>query len=178
MDAVVVVSAPPDLQRARVLARPGMTQERLDAFSPRQMPDAEKRAQADFVVETDKGLDHAFDQVRRSWRSLARAAPSKGPAQLQNIREIVFDTETTGFDPATATASSRSAASSWWIIFRPGAAIQPTSTRNGTCRWMPARSRPFQRNSSPTSRSSPMSWRNSWNSSATRCWSSTMPAST
>jgi len=65
MDAVVVVSAPPDLQRARALSRPGMTPERLDGILARQMPDAEKRAQADFVVETDKGLDHAFDQVRK-----------------------------------------------------------------------------------------------------------------
>ena len=65
MDAVVVVSAPQQVQRARVLSREGMTQDRLDGILARQMPDAEKRAQADFVVETDKGLDHAFDQVRK-----------------------------------------------------------------------------------------------------------------
>jgi dephospho-CoA kinase len=64
MDAVVVVSAPAALQRARVLARDGMTPEKLDHILSRQMPDAEKRAKAHFVVETDKGLDHAFAQVK------------------------------------------------------------------------------------------------------------------
>ncbi len=65
MDAVVVVSAPQELQRARVLAREGMTPEKLDHILSRQMPDAEKRAKAHFVVETDKGLDHAFEQVKK-----------------------------------------------------------------------------------------------------------------
>jgi dephospho-CoA kinase len=65
MDAVVVVSAPADVQRARVLDREGMTAEKLDHILSRQMPDAEKRAQAHFVVETGKGLDHAFQQVRQ-----------------------------------------------------------------------------------------------------------------
>lgn len=64
MDAVVVASAPQDLQRARAMARPGMTAEKLDAILARQTPDAEKRAQADFVVETDRGTDHAFEQVK------------------------------------------------------------------------------------------------------------------
>lgn len=65
MDAVVVVSAPGELQRARVLERPGMTADKLDHILSRQMPDAEKRAKAHFVVETDKGLDHAFEQVKK-----------------------------------------------------------------------------------------------------------------
>jgi len=64
MDAVVVVSAPDDIQRSRVLARPGMTADKLDHILSRQVPDAEKRAQAHFVVETQHGLDHAFDQVK------------------------------------------------------------------------------------------------------------------
>jgi dephospho-CoA kinase len=63
-DAVVVVSAPHHLQRERVLARPGMSADRLDQILSRQTPDAEKRAKAHFVVETDKGLDHAFEQVK------------------------------------------------------------------------------------------------------------------
>ena len=64
MDAVVVVSAPAYVQRARVLSRPGMTEDKLDYILSRQMPDAEKRAQAHFVVETDQGLDHALAQVK------------------------------------------------------------------------------------------------------------------
>ncbi len=65
MDAVVVVSADPEIQRARVLARPGMTAERFAAILERQTPDAEKRRRADFVIDTGRGLDAARDQVRR-----------------------------------------------------------------------------------------------------------------
>jgi dephospho-CoA kinase len=64
MDAVVVVSAPSDVQRLRVLARPGMSAEALDHVLARQIPDVDKRARAHFVVETDKGLEHAFEQVK------------------------------------------------------------------------------------------------------------------
>lgn len=64
VDAVVVVSAPPHIQRARVLERPGMTEEKLDQILSRQTPDEEKRAKAHYVVVTDKGLDHAFEQVK------------------------------------------------------------------------------------------------------------------
>ena len=64
LDAVVVVSAPSEVQRARVLARPGMTEEKFQALHARQMPDAQKRAQAHYVVMTDKGLDHAREQVK------------------------------------------------------------------------------------------------------------------
>jgi dephospho-CoA kinase len=63
MDAVVVVSAPPEQQRERVLARPGMTPERLDAILARQMHDAEKRAKAHFVVDTGRGIEAARVQV-------------------------------------------------------------------------------------------------------------------
>ena len=65
LDAVVVVSAPAEVQRQRVLARPGMTADRLAALIARQTPDAEKRARADFVVDTGQGLDHARAQVRQ-----------------------------------------------------------------------------------------------------------------
>jgi dephospho-CoA kinase len=63
MDAVVVVSAPETMQRERVLARPGMSPERLDAILAQQMADAEKRARAHFVVDTGRGLQSARAQV-------------------------------------------------------------------------------------------------------------------
>jgi dephospho-CoA kinase len=63
VDAVVVASAPADMQRERVLARPGMTPERLDAILAQQMADAEKRARAHFVVDTSRGLAPARAQV-------------------------------------------------------------------------------------------------------------------
>lgn len=64
VDAVVVVSAPEHVQQARVLARPGMTAEKFEALKSRQSSDAEKRQQAHYVVMTDKGLDHAREQVK------------------------------------------------------------------------------------------------------------------
>jgi dephospho-CoA kinase len=64
VDAVVVVTAPADVQAARVLARPGMTRERFEAILARQTPDAEKRRRADFVVDTGEGLDAARARVR------------------------------------------------------------------------------------------------------------------
>jgi dephospho-CoA kinase len=63
VDAVVVVSAPAEVQRARVLARPGMTEARLAAILAAQMPDAEKRQRAHFIVDTSQGLDQARGQV-------------------------------------------------------------------------------------------------------------------
>jgi len=77
MDAIVVVSAPPDVQRARVLARAGMNEESLDHILARQMPDVDKRARAHFVVETDKGLDHALEQVKSIVAALRQRASGK-----------------------------------------------------------------------------------------------------
>jgi dephospho-CoA kinase len=80
VDAVVVVSAPHHVQRERVLARPGMTPDKLDHILSRQVPDAEKRAKAHFVVETEYGLDHAFEQVKEIVKALHKrrlAARSK-----------------------------------------------------------------------------------------------------
>jgi dephospho-CoA kinase len=71
VDAVVVVSAPPEVQRARVLERPGMTVDKLEAILARQMPDAEKRARADFVVDTSQGFDAARAQVRAILAAIA-----------------------------------------------------------------------------------------------------------
>ena len=64
VDAVVVATAPHHVQRARVLARPGMTETKFKALLARQMNDAEKRAQAHYLVMTDKGLDHGRQQVK------------------------------------------------------------------------------------------------------------------
>ncbi len=64
VDVVVVVSAPYHIQEARVLARPGMDAAKFAAIHAKQVSDAEKRARADFVIDTDKGLDHAFDAVK------------------------------------------------------------------------------------------------------------------
>jgi dephospho-CoA kinase len=63
-DAVVVVSAPAELQRQRAFERAGMTEAKLAAIMTKQMPDEEKRRRADFVVDTSLGFEHARAQVR------------------------------------------------------------------------------------------------------------------
>ncbi len=72
VDAVVVVSAPQVVQRERVLGRPGMNEDKLAQILARQIPDAEKRARADFVIDTSKGLEAAREQVRHVRAILAR----------------------------------------------------------------------------------------------------------
>ena len=64
VDAVVVVTTTPELQRQRILARDNMTSEKLDAILARQLPDAEKRSRADFVVDTSGGLDSVRLRIR------------------------------------------------------------------------------------------------------------------
>jgi dephospho-CoA kinase len=71
VDAVVVVSAPADVQRRRVLSRAGMTAERLDMLLARQMSDADKRARAHFVVDSSRSFDSARAQVRGILRAVA-----------------------------------------------------------------------------------------------------------
>src|SRR5437763_3973940 len=64
VDAVVVVTTTPEVQRERILARDNMTNEKLEAILARQLPDAEKRKRADFVVDTSGGLDPVRAQIR------------------------------------------------------------------------------------------------------------------
>jgi dephospho-CoA kinase len=71
VDATVVVSAPAEMQRARALER-GLDAARLDALLARQMPDAEKRRRADFIVDSGQGIEHARMQVRKILAAVAR----------------------------------------------------------------------------------------------------------
>ena len=72
VDAIVTVTAPPDIQRARVLERPGASEEKLEALIASQMPDAEKRRQADFIVDTSRGFEAARAQVRQILDAVAK----------------------------------------------------------------------------------------------------------
>lgn len=86
VDAVVVVTAPAGVQAARVLARPGMTQERFEAILARQLPDAEKRRRADFVIDTGAGMAAARARVdeivgtvlAEGWTPPRRGLPQEG----------------------------------------------------------------------------------------------------
>ncbi|AXO68458.1 Dephospho-CoA kinase [Rhizobium rhizogenes] len=71
VDKVVVVSCAPEIQRERVLSRPGMTREKFEMILARQMPDAEKRRRADFIVDSGNGVEAARDQVRGILQKLA-----------------------------------------------------------------------------------------------------------
>jgi dephospho-CoA kinase len=85
VDAVVVVSAPADVQRQRVLAREGMTEATLDAILARQMADVEKRARAHFIVDTSRGFEAARAQVREIIAELRR--PDWRERRLEDRRE-------------------------------------------------------------------------------------------
>jgi len=71
-DAVVVVSAPPEIQRQRALERPGMTEEKLAALLSKQMPDEEKRRRADFVVDSSQDFDRTRAQIRDILQRVAK----------------------------------------------------------------------------------------------------------
>lgn len=75
VDRIVVVSAPPGIQRDRVLARPGMDERKYEAILARQMPDDEKRRRADYVVDTGRGIDHARREVAAIVRELTGKQP-------------------------------------------------------------------------------------------------------
>jgi dephospho-CoA kinase len=75
VDAVVVVTTTPELQRERIMARPNMTGEKLDAILARQMPDAEKRKRAHFIVDTSHGLDPVRARIRDILAEAAKMSP-------------------------------------------------------------------------------------------------------
>lgn len=83
MDAVIVVSAPLAVQRERALARPEMTETHLERILARQLPDGEKRARADFVIETDRGIEDAAAQVREILRLLKVRATAKSSKESE-----------------------------------------------------------------------------------------------
>ena len=76
-DFTLVVTAPAAVQRERVLARPGMTPEAFESILARQLPDAEKRARADFILSTAHGFDFARDQVRSIVALMIRLAAER-----------------------------------------------------------------------------------------------------
>ena len=77
VDVVVVVSCDAAIQRQRVLARPGMTEEKFDMILSRQMPDREKRARADYIVDTGEGIDEARVQVQQIITDIRRRTTEK-----------------------------------------------------------------------------------------------------
>jgi len=76
-DAVVVVSAPAEVQRQRAFERPGMTEAKFQAILAKQMPDADKRARADFIVDSGQGFEHARAQVREILAQVAKMATKR-----------------------------------------------------------------------------------------------------
>jgi len=77
VDAVVVVTTSAEIQRERILARPNMTSEKFDAILTRQMPDAEKRRRANFVVDTSHGLDPVRSRIRDILKEAAKMTPRR-----------------------------------------------------------------------------------------------------
>jgi dephospho-CoA kinase len=77
VDAVVVVTTTPEIQRQRILERPNMTEEKLQAILARQMPDAEKRKRANFVVDTSHGLDPVRARIRDILDEAVKMAPRR-----------------------------------------------------------------------------------------------------
>ena len=77
-DAVVVVSAPAEIQRRRAFERPGMTAEKFAALVAKQIPDAEKRRRADFIVDSSQSFDHARAQVRDILQAVAKMRAGAG----------------------------------------------------------------------------------------------------
>ena len=80
LDKVIVVTCSPETQAERVLARPGMTEEKFKSILARQVPDAEKRQRADFIVDTEQGMEAARAQVRDILTKLGLETKEPGDA--------------------------------------------------------------------------------------------------
>ena len=122
VDAVVVVTTTPEMQRERILARGNMTAEKLDAILARQMPDAEKRKRADFMVDTSHGLDPVRAQIRDILAQAATMPRRRTDSPL--IRTLTCAKSFSIPKPpasirCAAIAWSRSAASRWSTACRP-----------------------------------------------------------
>jgi dephospho-CoA kinase len=74
VDKIVVVTAPAEIQRERVLARPGMTVEKFESILAKQLPDAEKKKRADFIIDTSRGLEAARSDVQAILTSLSKTS--------------------------------------------------------------------------------------------------------
>src|SRR3977135_2207021 len=172
VDAVVVVTTAPELQRQRILARDNMTSEKLDAILARQLPDAEKRRRADFVVDTSDGLD----PVRLRIRDILNEAV-KMPRR-RSLFSQRFNSCAKSFSIPKPRASTRCGATGWLksavsrssIACRRARTFTGISIRSVTCRRKLSRCMFFPASPSPKSRCS-LTWsRSSWNSSPTRRW--------
>ena len=136
VDTVVVVSAPEAVQKARVLARPGMTEARFAAILAKQMPDAEKRRRADYIIETGDGPRGG---ARGRCGAVIAALRHGAEGRLSCCARSSSTPRPRGSIRRPATASSRSAASSCSTASRPGARFTIISTRSATCRRRPSR---------------------------------------